>query len=380
MSSFARRLGFENLELRRLLAAVNIPDDLSGQVGAEVATPINIDNAAGVRGAEIRIAYDPNILTLDADDIVAGSSWGEASDTQVVANVDADAGTIIIFISSSSELPTGAGSLAVLGFRIRETVTPDTTLAIDLVEVRLNEGAISVNPAPVAGPDPTDGSIVVVDEDPGQADRIAGTVYADTNSDNTPGEFAGIPGVLITLVNVSTNATRETTTDDNGQFEFLNVAAGNYRIVQTHPQAYIDGGNNELTATLAVGQNLANQNFREIGLRAEYVYNRLATSFALPLGSAAWIETLRRINVDAAADTVGNPAVAAAEAFSLGFSPDVPPVAMVAASEPELAPSRFSDPVVSSQGVLNIQPQTEANKDDDKQLLVDDAMTQTGLW
>ena len=398
MSSVARRLGFENLEFRRLLAAVSIPDDLSGQVGAEVATPVNIDDAVGVRGAEIRISFDPAILTLDEDDIAPGTSWDDADDTQVVANIDAVAGTVVIFISSSSELPTGAGTLAVLGFRIRQTVAPDTNSAIDLVQVRLNEGVIAVNPAPIAGPDPTDGLIVATAGAPVQADRIAGTVFADTNTDNTPNQFEGIPGVVITLVNVATNATRVTTTGDNGQFEFLNVAAGNYRIVQTQPTAYIDGGPNdpnELTVTLAAGQNLANRNFREIGLRAAYVYNRLAMTSTLPVGSPAWISTLRTINVDAAAAAAavvtGNAETASTQAFSIGFQNDVQPnveaspqvAAMVQAAEPVLASTGSLDPVVSSQIFLPGQSQSQSRSikdEDDQRLLVDDAMTQTGLW
>jgi len=399
MSSFARRLGFENLELRRLLAAVDIPDDLSGQVGAEIAAPVNIDDAAGVRGAEIRIAYDPDIFTLDEEDIAAGSSWANAADTQVVANVDAQAGTVVIFISASGDLPAGPGSLAVLGFRIRQSVVPDTESAIDLVQVRLNEGAISVNPAPVAGPDPTDGAVVVRNEQPGQADRIGGTVYADTNLDNAPSPFEGIPGVRITLVNVATNVERETTTDDNGQFEFLNVAAGNYRIVQTQPTAYIDGGPNdpnELTVTLVAGQNLANQNFREIGLRAAYVYNRLAMRSTLPVGSPAWTSTLRAINLDAAAATAAaaatvSPETVSMQSLSLVGQTDVqrnvqpsPQVAAIdEATEPVLVSAGSLDPLASSQAVPSGQPplQTNATKDeDDQRLLVDDVMTQTGLW
>jgi len=378
MSSLVRRLGIENLELRRLLAAVNIPDDLSGPVGAEVATPVNIDNAAGVRGAEIRISYNPDIFTLDEDDITAGTSWEDADDTQVVASVDATAGTVVIFISSSSALPTGAGSLAVLGFRIRDEVAPDTESVIDLVEVSLNEGAISVTPAPIAGTDSTDGLIVVLDEDSGQADRIAGTVFADTNADNTPSQFEGIPGVSITLVNVSTNATRVTTTGDDGQFEFLNVAAGNYRIVQTHPQAYIDGGTNEITAALAVGQNLANQNFREVGLRAAFLYNRLSTTSALPVGSDSWIDTLRDINVDAAEDTADNTQIATAQAFSLDVQADAQ--SPMQATSMVVTTERFDSTAVSSDLLMSGLPQSDAKDDDENQVLVDDAMSQTSLW
>ncbi len=302
MSSPARRLRLENLESRRLLAAVNIPEDLSGQVGAEVAAPVVIDSAEGVRGAEIRIKYDPNMLTLTAEDITAGSAWESVEDTQVVANVDPASGTVTVFISASAGLPDIEGSLVIFAFVVRDQAAPGTETANDLVEVKLNEGAIAVNPAPVAGPDPTDGSIVISDQ-PGAADRIAGFVYADTNNDNLPGALEGIPGVTITLINVQDGTQRQTTTGDNGAFEFTQVPAGRYRIVQTQPLAYLEGGANELTVDLAAGQNLENQNFRELGLRAAFVYNRLLTTTALPVGSASWVGVLRQINVDAAAST-----------------------------------------------------------------------------
>jgi hypothetical protein len=302
MRPLTRRLRLENLESRRLLAAVNIPDDLVGQVGAEVAAPVVIDSAQGVRGAEIRIKYDPTLLTLTSEDVTAGSAWESVEDTQVVANVDQATGTVVVFISASAGLPDVEGSLVIFAFAVRDQAAPGTETPIDLVEVKLNEGTIPVNPAPIAGPDPTDGSILISDQ-PGETDRIAGFVFADTNNDNLPGALEGIPGVTITLINIETGAQRQTTSDDQGAFEFTQVAAGRYRVVQTQPLAYLEGGPNELTVDLAAGQNLENQNFRELGLRAAYVYNRLFTTTALPIGSPPWIEVLRQINMDAAGDS-----------------------------------------------------------------------------
>ena len=57
----SRRLGLESLELRRLLAAVDIPDDLTGAAAAIVSVPVNVDDAAGIRGAEIRLSYNTNL-------------------------------------------------------------------------------------------------------------------------------------------------------------------------------------------------------------------------------------------------------------------------------------------------------------------------------
>ena len=60
-----RRLRFESLESRRLLTSVDIPVDLMGQVLEQVSTPVNIDDATGVRAAEIRVTYDSNIVEID---------------------------------------------------------------------------------------------------------------------------------------------------------------------------------------------------------------------------------------------------------------------------------------------------------------------------
>ena len=55
MSFGRRRLAFESLESRRVLSAVSIPVDLTGQPSEEVLVPVEIDDAEGVRAAEIHI-------------------------------------------------------------------------------------------------------------------------------------------------------------------------------------------------------------------------------------------------------------------------------------------------------------------------------------
>ncbi len=394
-----RRLRLENLETRRLLAAVNIPDDLTGQVGAQVAAPVLIDSAQGIRGAEIRIQYDPSLLTLTPANITAGTAWGAADDTQVVANVDQATGTVIVFISAPEGLPDVDGSLVVFAFGVRQSAEAGVETVIDLVGVRLNEGAIPVNPAPVPGPDPTDGRIIIVEGEPGLSDRIAGVVYADTNNDNLPGPLEGIPGVEITLVNLQTNTELRTTTDSRGAFEFTELAAGNYRIVQTQPLAYLDGGPNQLTVQLAAGENLENQNFRELGLRPQFVYNRLLSTTTLPVGSTAWIAVIEQINVDAASGTtapVGSAAMTTTTfADTLSTVASGQPQSPDVASQSTLGEGLQSPPANSPEGeslwasdlhpanapgALSPSPLPAAEEKDDGHLYVDQALVDLGLW
>ncbi|MEW4452760.1 SdrD B-like domain-containing protein [Bremerella sp. JC817] len=71
---------------------------------------------------------------------------------------------------------------------------------------------------------------------------LSGYVYHDQNINGTKDSGdEGIGGVTVTLVNTDTNETFITTTDENGFYEFLNLAPGNYRVIETHPIAYQDG-------------------------------------------------------------------------------------------------------------------------------------------
>jgi hypothetical protein len=261
-----------------------------------VVSPVNIDNASGVRGAEIRLRYDPAVLTITTSQIVAGSVWGNNPNVQVVANIDATAGTISVFVSGTEGLSTGGGSLVNFNFVVREGATVGSTTALNLTDVRLNEGTITVTPAPQAGADTTDGLITI---GAGTGNTISGRVYADVNLNNTPDTTEGVPAVTITLINTATNAQTTVTTSATGEFQFTGVAAGNYRISQKQPVAFINGGPNELTVTLVAGQAITGQNFRELGLRPEYVYNRLFTTLVMPVGSTAWTNTISQIVTDA---------------------------------------------------------------------------------
>lgn len=388
MNKRPRRLSIQPLESRRLLAAVDIPDDLTGAASAIVSVPVNIDNANAVRGAEIRLSYNTTLLDLDADDITAGSVW-TGNDTQVTAKVYDAAGTVVIFVSASANLPTSSGSLVVLPFRIAGTAATGSTAVLDLTSVTLNEGQINVTPAPGTGTDSTDGLITIGVGNGGNGDdTIAGFVYADTNNNNTAEAGERIPGVVITLTNTATGQVRTATTNDQGRYEFSELPAGTYRVVQSQPIAYLDGAVNELSVNVVTGQSIVDQNFRELGLRPQYIYNRLHTTLVRPVASAAWINTIQKINIDAiaAASTVAAIApattlstasvIAAATSQSETTTPSVDNSSQ-AAGEP-IAAQAFAEPTV-------IAPLAE-NKDADKLVSNDDAVTRdrilsaTYLW
>lgn len=333
-----RPVAFERLELRATPAVfVEIPDTLTAQPGGEIVAPINIDNVAGVRGAEIRLRYDTALLDATNAGVQAGPVW-PATGTEVVANVDDAAGTITVFVFGPESLPAGTGALLDVRFVVASTATSGST-RLDLEVVRLNEGALVPDPEPQLGDDPTDGLITVITA--GVTGRISGTVFADTNRNSQPDGFEGVPAVTVTLIHLTTGETRSMTTGDDGRYEFTNLAAGEYEIHEQQPVALIDGGPNRLVVTLAAGQTLAEQDFRELGLRAEFIFNRLQTTTVLPVGSPAWHATMGEIVVAAPSTTTD---LAAPSSVGTGQLPEPPaarlaaPPEPVAEGEPELSP------------------------------------------
>lgn len=296
-----RRLNLEPLAARCLLAAVEIPDDLTGVAQSSVSVPVNIDNSVGIRAAEIRLQYNTQLLDLTQSDVTAGTVWAGNSDTQVTANVDDATGTVVVFVSSATDLPSSAGDLISMQFTISGSAAAGATAVFDLTSVVLNEGSVSVDPAPVAGADETDGLLTIV---AGGSSSVSGFVYADANGNNIPDTGEAISGVTITIVNSTSNQQQQAVTDENGRYAFSNLDAGTYQLSEHQPVAYLEGGVNELGITLTVGQSLENQNFRESGLLPQYIYNRLLTTLTQPVGSTAWTEQIAQINADARAGTV----------------------------------------------------------------------------
>ena len=350
------RLLVESLESRRLLAAVNIPTNINGNAGAVVAAPIQIDSASGVRAAEIRLSYDTDILNIDSNSIQAGTVWAANSDTQVTANVDDAAGTIVLFVTSANSLSNIAGSLAVLNFTIASGATTGDTATLNLTSVKLNEGTVTVAPAPAVGSDSTDGLITVSANSSGNG-TISGFVFADANKNGTVDAGEAIAGVAIKLTNSTTGATQQTTSGSDGSYSFTNLAAAGYQLQETQPAAYFEGGVNTLTVQLTSAANLTNQNFVEGGLQPFAIYTRLRTTLVMPVGSSAWQSAIANVvQAVAAANTT--------------------PVAATSLATNSVAASSFA----SSPSLLSTQATTQATTNDASSTSSDSSLLPEGEY
>ncbi|MCM2369954.1 cohesin domain-containing protein [Rhodopirellula sp. ICT_H3.1] len=107
-----------------------------------------------LRAAEIRFQFDPAELQIQQEDIRPGEIWNDKA--SVIANVDEASGTVTAFVFSLQPIDSSDGNL--LDIQVQSTSNSSclTSPNIDLQAVRLNEGAIELETAPVAGPDPTD--------------------------------------------------------------------------------------------------------------------------------------------------------------------------------------------------------------------------------
>jgi large repetitive protein len=139
---------------------------------------------------------------------------------------------------------------------------------------------------------------------------LSGYVYIDANGNGKYDANEGLPGVTITL---SGSAQRTVTTNDDGFYEFTNLAAGVYAVTETQPAACLgfDGPDKAGTVdgatvgtahnpgdridgiALPAGKSSINNQFTESNLNPLFIPNRLLATSTQPVGSAAWRKTIR---------------------------------------------------------------------------------------
>ena len=160
MGRLRRTMRMERLESRSLLAAaLGIADVVVDQTAGEpqVATSIEINNAAGIRAATVEILYDQNLLQADLASVRAGSIWEGKG--VAISNLNDEDGKITAFIFASEDMSLTSGSLLDIDFVFNEDTPANARAHVGLGSVRLNEGDIPISPVPMPGHQTIDGSI-----------------------------------------------------------------------------------------------------------------------------------------------------------------------------------------------------------------------------
>ncbi len=108
---------------------------------------------------------------------------------------------------------------------------------------------------------------------------LSGNIFADNNNDGIlDGADFGIAGVTVTLKGPAGNVLQTTTSDKNGNYSFLGLAAGNYTVIETQPALYVTGKDivgtlgenvtphvtNQFSVGVGAGVNGTGYNFAEI--------------------------------------------------------------------------------------------------------------------
>src|SRR5207249_611980 len=141
-------------------------------------------------------------------------------------------------------------------YRIKSTATPGLT-ALNLTQVSLNEDGLVLTPAPVAGPDPTDGSITIVSSTGNTAPVAANDSFA-TNEDSAEagtarGELANdtdIDSPVLTAVVVTGPSHGALTLNANGSFTY--TPAANFNGADSFTYKANDGQADSNVATVAL--------------------------------------------------------------------------------------------------------------------------------
>jgi VCBS repeat-containing protein len=135
---------------------VNIPTNLGATPGSTITVPINLSEANGLETADIRLAYDSELLSF-----VAVRQGSVTSGALLIFNATTP-GSLRISLSLTVPRPLGGGSLVEIDFQIKPSAIPGTSTPLNLQSVSLNEGELVLSPNPKTGADSTDGLITVL--------------------------------------------------------------------------------------------------------------------------------------------------------------------------------------------------------------------------
>jgi hypothetical protein len=202
------------------LATGSSPSVLQGQAGFQPALDgaITVEVKTSIVGGNTVIEY----AVLSADEAFNGFLLGATC----AQSWSPESGKMVTRLAGSETItgvhwPQAIPSYPASNPNVYEIVVPGTP-QLGTIRAAVRKGGTWVAgdiPGPVCAEGPVSGS-------------ISGTVYADANGDGTRDyEEAGIPGVLVRLLDASSDEVGTVATDADGAFSFGDLPFGTYHIL-----------------------------------------------------------------------------------------------------------------------------------------------------
>jgi hypothetical protein len=263
-------------------------DGTDGRITFFVRPTVSIQDVQQTEGnsGQTPFVFQVNLSAASPEEIRVDYATSDGTATVADNDYTAAAGTLVFLPGETAKTVT----VLVTG---DTRVEPDEQFSLQLQNLRNVQ----------AGRTSAAGMIINDDEsEPAGRGSLAGMVYADTNINHRPDAAEGMPGVKILLYSGNGTLLKETFTDHQGWYEFQDLPNGDYRIQQRQPAALIDGGNNERSASLTAGEQLVDLHFRELGLKPQYVFNRLLSASVQPPASPSWTALVAKVEATAQVD------------------------------------------------------------------------------
>jgi hypothetical protein len=114
-----------------------LPETLAGEPGETISVPITLDDATGVLGYYVALAYDPAYLEFtSADNGELAQGWDAAA-----TNVQGS--RIRVANAGATEL-AGSGTILVLHFTVKASLSAAPGPVLHFTDAELNDGTIAV--------------------------------------------------------------------------------------------------------------------------------------------------------------------------------------------------------------------------------------------
>ena len=277
------------------------PDPVAPVVpGAPVTFHVNYTTDPqnpNLTGLGLRMFYNSHELTLDQlSDILPNGFVQQSAPMDDTANYDGDPSTDkYVLISWADINAMWPGQTTAQLFTANLTASPDAT------------GSTSVNftSSSTAAGWSLDAKSAVINFLQAEG-GLSGYVYVDANHNGQYDPNEGLPAVTVML---SGPVQRTTTTDDNGYYAFTGLPAGLYSINEQQPAACLNGGQHSIPSVSLTGNSqLTSEDFVEVGLRSDCIFNRILSTSTQPVGSTSWKKVVG--NTMACAEHLSDSAVA----------------------------------------------------------------------